>query len=142
MDIVTCLLTAADAAAAVTATDAKRSSVLHYAISSGKPSTELLIERGADVNAEDSQGMTVLHQAAKSCPCAVVEMLLANGAVINIQVSRSSAHLSNDHNEYHVPARVRCVWSNLSLPGRLVLSDLIGAGDRQTCSEQLNRGGR
>lgn len=95
MDIVTCLLTAADAAAAVTATDAKGSSILHYAISSGKPSTqlvpllELLIERGADVNVEDNQGMTVLHQAAKSCPCAVVEVLLANGAIINIQVSRS-----------------------------------------------------
>lgn len=96
MEIVISLLAASDAAAAVKATDAKGSSVLHYAISSGKPSTQLvpllevLIQHEADVNAADSQGMTVLHKAAKSCPCAVVEILLAHDAAINRQVGAFS----------------------------------------------------
>ena len=32
----------------------------------------------------------------------------------------------------HVPARARCVWSKSEATGKLVLSDLIGAGSRYT----------
>lgn len=101
LEIVTCLLAAPDAAAALTAADPKDgSSVLHYAIAHRKPSTQLvplleaLIQNGADVNASDNQGMTVLHHAAKSCPCAVLEVLLTDNAAINQQVGMLACYAS------------------------------------------------
>ena len=60
-------------------------------ISAGKPATQLvplleaLLQHGADVTAADDQGISVLHQAAKSSPCAVVEALLGHDAAINQQ---------------------------------------------------------
>ena len=61
-------------------------------VCTGKPATQLvplleaLMERGADRNAADSQGMTALHQAAKSSPCAVLDALLGpDAAAINSQ---------------------------------------------------------
>lgn len=57
----------------------------------GKPATQLvplleaLLQLGADVNAADDHGISPLHQAAKSSPCAVVEALLARDAAINAQ---------------------------------------------------------
>ncbi|KAL0043637.1 hypothetical protein WJX79_010620 [Trebouxia sp. C0005] len=80
-----------DSKAAATACDVKGCSVLHYAISSGKPATQLvpmldaLLQQGADVNAADDQGISALHQAAKSSPCAVLEALLTQDAAVNLQ---------------------------------------------------------
>ncbi|KAL3134945.1 hypothetical protein ABBQ32_007905 [Trebouxia sp. C0010 RCD-2024] len=91
MDVVAALLQGQDSKQAVQACDHRGCSVLHYAISSGKPATQLvplleaLLQHGAGVDAADEQGTTALHQAAKSSPCAVVEALLAHHAAINQQ---------------------------------------------------------
>ena len=93
LEVVKCLLAASDAHTAVRASDSKGSSVLHYAISSGKPATQLvplleaLLHHGADIDTADAQGMTALHQAAKSSPCAVVELLLSHGAGVSLCAS-------------------------------------------------------
>jgi ankyrin repeat protein len=44
----------------------------------------LLIQRGADVNARDKSGMSVLEQAASSNHIELVRLLLAKGADVNI----------------------------------------------------------
>ncbi|KAL3146789.1 hypothetical protein ABBQ38_014771 [Trebouxia sp. C0009 RCD-2024] len=91
MDVVAALLQGQDSKQAVQACDHRGCSVLHYAISSGKPATQLvplleaLLQHGVCVDAADEQGTTALHQAAKSSPCAVVEALLAHHAAINQQ---------------------------------------------------------
>ncbi|DBA88434.1 TPA: hypothetical protein ACH3X2_004924 [Trebouxia sp. C0005] len=91
MEVVAALLIGQDSKAAATACDVKGCSVLHYAISSGKPATQLvpmldaLLQQGADVNAADDQGISALHQAAKSSPCAVLEALLTQDAAVNLQ---------------------------------------------------------
>ncbi|KAL0046002.1 hypothetical protein WJX82_010977 [Trebouxia sp. C0006] len=91
MEVVAALLNGRDSKAAATACDVKGCSVLHYAISSGKPATQLvplleaLLQQGADVNAADDQGISALHQAAKSSPCAVLEALLTQEAAVNLQ---------------------------------------------------------
>ncbi|DBA73252.1 hypothetical protein WJX77_012686 [Trebouxia sp. C0004] len=90
MEVAAALLIAQDSKAAATACDFKGCSVLHYAISSGKPATQLvplleaLLQQGADVNAADDQGISALHQAAKSSPCAVLEALLTQDAAVNL----------------------------------------------------------
>ena len=60
-------------------------------VPAGKPATQLvplleaLLRHGANVDASDEQGISALHQAAKSSPCAVVEALLGHDATINQQ---------------------------------------------------------
>jgi hypothetical protein len=57
---------------------------LHYAASHRKELAELLIARGADVNARSNDGHTPLHSAASVDRATdVVRLLLANGAEIN-----------------------------------------------------------
>ncbi|MDA2923314.1 ankyrin repeat domain-containing protein [Acidobacteria bacterium AH-259-L09] len=46
---------------------------------------ELLISLGADVNTEDADGSTALHEAANSGRISIAELLLENGADINKQ---------------------------------------------------------
>ena len=56
------------------------------------PLLEALLQQGADVNAADDQGISALHQAAKSSPCAVLEALLTQDAVVNLQDKVSLPH--------------------------------------------------
>ena len=49
------------------------------------PLLEALLQQGAHVNAADDQGISALHQAAKSSPCAVLEALLTQDAAVNLQ---------------------------------------------------------
>lgn len=44
---------------------------------------DILIARGAQVNARDAQGNTVLMSAVQSCPLAIIEKLVAGGAEPN-----------------------------------------------------------
>ena len=50
-----------------------------------KAMVELLLERGADINAKDKRGMTALHLAAQHGFQAVVETLIAHRADVNAQ---------------------------------------------------------
>ena len=62
------------------------STLLDYAASDGhKDIAELLLEHGADVNAEDRFGFRPLHWAAHYGHKDVAELLLANGADMNPQ---------------------------------------------------------
>jgi ankyrin repeat protein len=54
---------------------------LHYAAS--KEIAELLIAKGADLNAKDNNGWTPLHEAARKGHKEVVELLIAKGADLN-----------------------------------------------------------
>src|SRR5207244_6504791 len=61
---------------------------LHYAVRGGKlPLIQLLLERGADVNALDLEGLTpLLHLAktrSKADPIPVMELLAASGANVD-----------------------------------------------------------
>ena len=52
--------------------------------------TELLISKGADVNATDVNTSTPLHFAAISGDIEVVQLLLANGANVNARTVRGT----------------------------------------------------
>lgn len=69
---------------------------------------DALLQQGADVNAADDQGISALHQAAKSSPCAVLEALLTQDAAVNLQ---DKASLPHDHGG---SAPVACVGIDTS----------------------------
>ena len=57
---------------------------LLYAAEKGqKEIAELLITKGADVNAKDSQGWTLLQHAAINGHKEIAQLLIANGADVN-----------------------------------------------------------
>ena len=62
---------------------------------SKKPIVQLLLEHGADVNAEDNHYSTPLHLATSSDP-EIVQLLLQHGADINAldQRHRTPLHLA------------------------------------------------
>jgi ankyrin repeat protein len=73
--------------ALVNARDAEDSTPLHYAAWKGHPEvTALLLERGADVHAQNTIGHwggTPLHAAAHANQRPIAEMLIAHGADVN-----------------------------------------------------------
>ena len=55
-----------------------------FAVTNGdKETAELLIEKGADMNAKDDVGMTLLHEAANVSKKVIVELLIAEGANVD-----------------------------------------------------------
>ncbi len=107
----------------------------------GKPATQLvplleaLLQQGADVNASDDQGISALHQAAKSSPCAVLEALLTQDAAVNLQDKVSLPH------DHRGSAPLVCVGISTStvccilsqLEGKTPWSLLLGEGFKLLC---------
>ena len=72
----------------VSLTDEQGRSLLHLVAADSFPRidmAEILLAKGADVNAEDSQSMTPLHLAASKGDTALVTLLLEKGANVNAQ---------------------------------------------------------
>ncbi len=90
------------------------------------PLLEALLQQGADVNAADDQGISALHQAAKSSPCAVLEALLAQDAAINLQ---DKVNLPHDHRG----SAPLCVAQFPSCKGRHHCSLLLREGFKLLC---------
>ncbi|XP_074102976.1 uncharacterized protein LOC141530034 isoform X2 [Cotesia typhae] len=66
--------------------DPRLNPLLHYAVKIGNLSiVKLLLERGADVNAEESNGVTVLHVAVSHQYLSIVQWLLKKGALVNLR---------------------------------------------------------
>jgi len=62
-----------------------RAAPLHWAVIVNKPKiVELLILKGANINASDESGMTPLHKAADFNRKDIAEYLLSNGADVNV----------------------------------------------------------
>lgn len=62
---------------------------LHYAARNGNPEIiKLLLDSGAHVNAEDSEGWTALHHASYHGHRGCVELLLDRGADINCRTKQ------------------------------------------------------
>jgi ankyrin repeat protein len=77
-----------DATSVLAARDRKEKSPLHAAVScENRVAMELLVERGADVNAADVTGMTPLHVAAMLGRAAEAEWLLDRGARLDARDS-------------------------------------------------------
>ncbi|XP_044585354.1 putative ankyrin repeat protein RF_0381 [Cotesia glomerata] len=66
--------------------DPRLNPLLHYAVKIGNLSiVKLLLERGADINAEESNGVTVLHVAVSHQHLSIVQWLLRKGALANLK---------------------------------------------------------
>jgi ankyrin repeat protein len=65
--------------------------------SNGMPAIQLLIERGADVNAANSRGMTAMHYAARTGNDAAVQLLADHGARLDVKdrLGRTPADMAN-----------------------------------------------
>ncbi|GAA49883.1 transient receptor potential cation channel subfamily A member 1 [Clonorchis sinensis] len=63
------------------AQDSSGSSLLHCSIEKGRPElVNLLLSRGADVNALDALGNTPVHLAVRACRVDILNLLISNGA--------------------------------------------------------------
>ncbi|XP_057325538.1 putative ankyrin repeat protein RF_0381 [Microplitis mediator] len=66
--------------------DPRLNPLLHYTIKIGNLSiVKLLLERGADVNSEESNGVTALHVAVLHQHLTIVQCLLREGALVNLK---------------------------------------------------------
>ncbi|HEY3936873.1 MAG TPA: ankyrin repeat domain-containing protein [Bryobacteraceae bacterium] len=75
-------------------TNSMKNTPMHAAAAGGAtPLVELLLKRGADVNATQEGGWTALHSAAQAGNRAMVETLLAHGADLDARAANNQAPL-------------------------------------------------
>ena len=81
----------------------------HYIMRRGKDFkdlAELLISRGADVNAEQEEGMTPLHIAARNGNAGIIAVLISKGAAIEKKDRSGHTSLYYSVSKNHVPASI------------------------------------
>jgi ankyrin repeat protein len=95
---------------AVNSRDKKDCTPLHYAMHDGDQEShddvslcaERLLERGADVEAQNNRGSTPLHLAASKTSEKSVRLLIKNGAMINLQNNKSQTALHKASRHGHL----------------------------------------
>eukprot|EP00941_MAST-03F_sp_MAST-3F-sp1_P006262 g6262.t1 len=129
--------------------DGRRSeSLLHAAALSGRIGhCELLIRRGADVNAVDESGRSPLHIAVASGADTVVELLIEHGAVPNLQdiTGQTALHIAAATTNESAASIVQCLLSKKANPnmpdkqGRTALHLACASGRVNVMAVMLRR---